>query len=54
LFARQEEAVDCCGHVGQQEWIGEVSQPRLEEAADCVWFSQATIQQALCEEWRNV
>jgi hypothetical protein len=49
-----EQALDSGAHVGQEERVGQLLEPGLEEAGDGGWFAQATIQQALGEQRRDI
>ena len=51
--AGQEKALDGSGHVGQQERVGQVLEPGLEEGCGGGGVSQATVQEALGEERRD-
>ena len=50
-LARLEEPFHGAVHPGQQEGVGQVSQPRLEERGGEVRVAQAAIQEALGKEW---
>ena len=53
-LAGLEEALDGGGHVGQQERIGQLLEPGLEEAGDGGRLAQAAVEQALGEQRRDV
>jgi hypothetical protein len=49
-----EQALDSGAHVGQEERVGQLLKAGLEEAGDGGWFAQATVEQALGEQGRDV
>ena len=53
-LAGLEQALDGGRHVRQQERIGQVLEPGLEEAGDGRWLAQAAIQEALGEQRRDL
>ena len=53
-LAGLEQALDGGGHVRQQERVGQLLEPGLEEGGDGGRFAQAAVQQALGEQRRDV
>lgn len=53
-FSRAEQPLDGHRHVGQEERIGEVLQPRLDEAGDGLRLAQPPVEEALGQKPRDV